>query len=211
MKKVFWVLLIPIFIAWFALKDFGFVFKAGVPLSCALIIGFVFWNNFRNIKNIWYIIGAFVFSAAGDWFLSFKENNYAWFAIGIGLYFFAHAGYLGYTLINGRINKIFTAILLTAYLLFFHFLLYPAIDDRILLVSVFLYLLVSCVSLGAAAGIKLQPIEKWSFFAGITMILFSDTIIAFHEFTSFQEMNFLILPTYYAAHILVTFSILRRS
>lgn len=211
MKRIFYLLLIPAFIAWLAFRGFGFVFKAGVPISCILIIAFVFRNNFRNIKGVWFIIGAFVFSAGGDWFLSFKGDSFIMFASGIGLYFFAHAGYLGYALVNGRTNKIFTAILITAYLLFFYFLLYPAIDNRILLVSVLLYLLISCVSLGAAAGVKLQPIEKWSFFAGITLIIFSDTIIAFHEFTSYQELNSLILPTYYVAHILVTFSVLKKS
>jgi hypothetical protein len=42
------------------------------------------------------------------------------------------------------------------------------------------------------------------------LILFSDTIIALKEFTGYNELNFLILPTYYLAHISITFSVMHR-
>jgi len=51
---------------------------------------------------------------------------------------------------------------------------------------------------------------KWSYFAGVTLILFSDTIISLNEFTSCAALNFLILPTYYAAHISITFALIKR-
>ena len=88
---------------------------------------------------------------------------------------------------------------------------YPAIDDTVLLIATLLYLLISCFSLGAAFGLKLAPLVKWSYFAGVTFILFSDTIIALLEYTSYEGMNFLILPTYYAAHISITFALMRRA
>lgn len=72
------------------------------------------------------------------------------------------------------------------------------------------YLLISCFSLGAAMGIKAVPVIKWAYVFGITMDLFSDTIIAFKEFASFKQLSFLILPTYYLAQISVTFSLIQR-
>lgn len=62
--------------------------------------------------------------------------------------------------------------------------------------------------MGAAVGLRLKPTVKWSYFTGILLILISDTFIAFNEFTSFHEFNFIILPTYYAAHIIVTFALI---
>jgi len=132
------------------------------------------------------------------------------FSAGIGLYLMAHVGYLWFALRNGRIHKLFTVILLAGYLLFFFVKLYPALDDTILLLAVLLYLLISCVSLGAAFGIQLTPVVKWSYFAGVTLVLLSDTIIALNEFTSYGALNFLILPTYYAAHISITFALIKR-
>ena len=132
------------------------------------------------------------------------------FSAGIGLYLFAHLGYLLFALRNGRIHKLFTVVLLAGYLLFFFMKLYPTLDDTILLVAVLLYLLISCFSLGAAFGIKLAPLVKWSYFVGVTLVLLSDTIIALNEFASYGALNFLILPTYYAAHMSITFAIIRR-
>jgi uncharacterized membrane protein YkvI len=71
------------------------------------------------------------------------------------------------------------------------------------------YLLISCFSFAAAAGInRLTAMAKWSYVSGIFLILFSDTIIAFKEFTLFQSLNFLILPTFYLAQICITFSLM---
>ena len=132
------------------------------------------------------------------------------FSAGIALYLFAHVGYLWFALQNGRMAKLFTIIVLVGYLLFFFLKLYPALDDTVLLIAVLLYLLISCFSLGAAFGIKLAPEIKWSYFAGVTLVLLSDTIIALNEFTSYTSLNFLILPTYYAAHISITFALISR-
>lgn len=132
------------------------------------------------------------------------------FSAGIGLYLFAHVWYLWFALKNGRIHTLFTIVLLAGYLLFFFVKLYPALDDTILLIAVLLYLLISCLSLGAAFGIKLPSLIKWSYFAGVSLVLLSDTIIALNEFTSYSTLNFLILPTYYAAHMSITFALIRR-
>ena len=65
------------------------------------------------------------------------------FSSGIGLYLLAHVGYLWFALLNGRIHKAFTIVLLTGFLLFFFIILFPVIDDTILLIATLLYLLVS--------------------------------------------------------------------
>lgn len=132
------------------------------------------------------------------------------FSAGIGLYLIAHVGYLWFALLNGRMHKLFTLLVLTGFLLFFFIRLFPAIDDTVLVIAVFVYLIISCISLGAAFGTKLAPLVKWSYFAGVFLVLFSDTIIALSEFTSYNALNFLILPTYYAAHMSITFALIRR-
>jgi uncharacterized membrane protein YhhN len=209
-KKAYLLLLIPLVLAILALSGYGFFFKAAVPGSCAIILVLLLRKQLKATPDIWFVVAAFLFSIAGDWFLSNKGENFMMFSAGIGLYLFAHVGYLWFALRNGRMHKLFTVVLLTAYLLFFFMKLYPALDDTILLVAVLLYLLISCFSLGAAFGIKLTPIVKWIYFAGVTLVLLSDTIIALNEFTSYGALNFLILPTYYAAHMSITFALIRR-
>ena len=209
-KKAYFSLLIPLVLAILAIASNGFFFKAAVPGSCAIIIVLLFRKHLKVMPDMWFVIAAFLFSIAGDWFLSNKGDSFMMFSAGIGLYLLAHVGYLWFALRNGRIHKLFTVVLLAAYLLFFFVKLYPALDDTILLLAVLLYLLISCFSLGAAFGIKLTPVVKWSYFAGVTLVLLSDTIIALNEFTSYGALNILILPTYYAAHMIITFALIRR-
>jgi len=209
-KKPYSLLIIPVVLAILAVAGFGFFFKAAVPGSCAIILVYLFRNKLRSLPDIWFVVAAFLFSIAGDWFLSNKGDSFMMFSAGIGLYLMAHAGYLWFALKNGRLPVLFTMVVLAGYLLFFFVKLYPALDDTVLLIAVLLYLLISCISLGAAFGIKLAPIIKWTYFAGVTLVLLSDTIIALNEFTSYSALNALILPTYYAAHISITYALIKR-
>lgn len=207
-RSFYYLFLLPAVFAILALQGLGFGYKAGVTISCLLIIFVAHRSWLTRLSDIWWVIIAFIFSITGDWFLSNKGDSFLMFASGIGLYFVAHAGYLIFALRHGNLNKIFTALVLGVYLVFFFLVLWPAIDEPILLYATLIYLLISCISLGASAGMERANAVKWSYFAGIALILFSDTIISFKEFTSCQELNFLILPTYYAAHMLITYALI---
>lgn len=209
-KNPYLLLIIPFVLAYLAYTGFGFFFKAAVPGSCIVILTLLYLKKLKTSSDIWFVLAAFFFSIAGDWFLSNKGDSFLMFSLGIGFYFLAHVGYLAFAIVNGRISKMFISILLLSYLSFFFLVLFPAISDTLLLSTVLLYLLISCFSVAAAASTDLTFIAKWSYFLGLALILFSDTIIAFHEFTHFQQLNFLILPTYYAAHISVTLALIYR-
>jgi|GEM_PF-237614 len=203
-------LMLPIASAFAALETGVFFWKAGVAGGGIFVLCLFFCHSFARYKDVLWVMLAFGFSIGGDWFLSNKGENVLFFAAGIGLFFFAHLGYLGYALINGRLHRLATLLVLASYLLFFFFCLYPAIGSKLLLVSAFVYLLVSCVSFGASLGLQLPGASKWLYVFGIGMILLSDTMIAFHEFLHYKEWNQLILPTYYLAQISVTLSLLVR-
>uniref|UniRef100_UPI003217BF65 lysoplasmalogenase n=1 Tax=uncultured Draconibacterium sp. TaxID=1573823 RepID=UPI003217BF65 len=203
-------LIVPLVLSYFANNGYGFFFKAAVPGSCILVLAFLFRKTLKASTDIWYLFGAFFFSMVGDWFLSFKGDSFIMFSAGIGFYFFAHAGYLLFALLNGRLPKLFTVVLLAAYLVFFFLKLSPAIDDTLLRIATFIYLIISCISVGAALGIKSDSVLKWSYFLGVTFVLTSDTIIALYEYIGYKQLNYLILPTYYAAHISITLGVLHK-
>ena len=104
------------------------------------------------------------------------------FVFGIVFFFFAHVGYLFFALMNGRMNRTFTFILLAGYLLFFVLKLYLNINNSILMGLVLAYMIISCISLGAAVGLRTNRVTKGAYVFGIFLILFSDTIIAYREF-----------------------------
>jgi hypothetical protein len=203
------LILIPVACAVFALLGWGRGFQYGVAGSCVLIL--IVWPLFfggRMKKDVWLVIAALLFSIGGDWFLGHRHNIPVRFIYGIVLFFFAHAGFLLYSLLNGSLNRNVLWCVLCAYVVFFILMLYPHIDDPLLLCCVFGYLVISCLSLAAAAGWRVAAWEKYVFVAGIVSLLFSDTVIAFNEFSVYKILSSTIMPTYYAAHAFITLALM---
>ncbi|WP_437396163.1 lysoplasmalogenase [Flagellimonas lutimaris] len=210
-KNGLYVLLgVSVILAILGVSTANFIFKSGTAGMGILIILILYAQLKKNAKDTWWILGAFLFSIIGDWFLSHMNGDSLMFVKGIALFFLAHVGYLLYALFNGRIKGMFTGILLAAYLVFFFLVLYPNFTDVALMIASLVYLLISCFSLGAAMGMERNSTEKWSYVFGIVLIIFSDTIIAFKEFVDYHTFDFLITPTYYLAHIFITFSLIKR-
>ena len=207
---IYSLLLLPVVSAVIALSIGGFLFKSGSAGFGIIILFTLYFKKLRYSKDILSVVGAFLLSIIGDWFLSHRHGNPDRFILGIIFFFLAHIGYLSFSLMNGKVKWGFFVILLVSYLLFFYLKLYPSIDNHILMWAVLVYLIISCFSLGAAMGIQANSIVKWTYFFGIFLILFSDTIIAFREFAGYDNLNFLILPTYYLAHIIIVFSLIKR-
>ena len=142
--RIYFLLIIPVVLAVLALCGFGFFFKSGTALAGIFILYFLHYNRFKHFKDVWMIIAAFIFSIAGDWFLSNKQDSAKMFVIGIALFFFAHLSYLVFALMNGKVNWRFTFIILTAYLVFYFLVLFPAFDNDVLKWTALVYLLISC-------------------------------------------------------------------
>lgn len=187
-------------------------FKMAVPLVCAaiLLIGLLTGRVQNRGMDVAWVVGAFAFSAAGDYFLSNKSGNEIYFVVGIGLYFVAHIGYLVAAWKNGRVHLPVLGVLLGGFLIYYFALLNPAIPDVVLSVAVLLYLAISCLALAVAAGMNASPLLKTTYVIGIALIVLSDTIISFNEFLGYGGLNALILPTYYAAHLLVSTGLMSR-
>ena len=119
------LLVIPAIFAILALSGFGFFFKSGTAGFGILILFLVYFKKLNEVKDVWFIILAFLFSIAGDWFLSNMNENANWFVIGIALFIVAHIGYLLFALLNGKVKWLFTTILVVAFLVFYFVVLFP--------------------------------------------------------------------------------------
>ena len=115
----FGLLLIPFISAILALNHFRFLFKSGVAGSGILILLYLYGKQLKQSKDVWAIVGAFLFSIGGDWFLSNRNGEVLLFIIGIALFFIAHVGYLTFALRNGRLNRIYTLLILGIFLALF--------------------------------------------------------------------------------------------
>lgn len=201
---------LQILLAVVALYTKYFLFKSGSAGIGALIILILSSRRRFATSDLWMVVWAFLFSIVGDYFLSHRGGDIMMFVYGIFFFFLAHVGYLAYSLFNGKIRWPFTLVLCAGYLIFFFTSLYENIGDPILMWAALAYLFVSCISLGAAWGLAQKGWVKWGYITGIGLILFSDTLIAFGEFMDYDRWDFLILPTYYLAHIVITWAIWSR-
>lgn len=209
-RWLFTLLTIPLLSGILALSHLGFLFKAGVAGSGILILGWTYSGELKRNRDVVAIFAAFLFSIIGDWFLSNRHGETIRFVMGIAMFFVAHVGYLSCGLMNGKLRWQTTVLILLAGLLFFYFMVFPGISDTVLMIAVLIYLLISCFSLSAAIGIGEKSISKWFYLFGISMVLFSDVVIALREFAKFGSLDFLVLPTYYLAQISVTAALISR-
>ena len=207
---IYGLLLFSFISAILALNNFGFIFKSGTAGIGIIILILLNFKKVKPSKDIWMIIAAFLFSIAGDWFLSHKNGDPMMFSKGIAMFFLAHIGYLAFALLNGKIKWLFTSIFLGIFLVYFFVILYPTFSDNLLMIASLVYLFISCLSFGASVGIIGDSVVKWTYIFGIFLIVFSDTIISLTDFLGYKSLGFLILPTYYLAHIVITFSLIRK-
>ena len=201
------LIVIPLICALWTLMGYGKIYGYGVSALCGIILCLAYGRNIK--KDAWLIVAAFLLSMIGDWFLINRKGIPVRFIYGIIFYFMAHLGYLWFSLKNGKIRKWILSCTLLVYLSFFLLIIFPTMDSTVLTAAVLCYLLVSCISFAAATGIRFPTLPKWLFIAGITFILISDTIIAFKEFAGYNNLNFLIMPTYYFSHIMMTLALVR--
>ncbi len=206
-KYVPYFILIPVLFAIFAVTGCGFFYRAAVSASCVVIL--CLFPAKEISSSIRWVIAALIISIGGDWFMSHVNGLPVRFIYGICLFFAAHVGFLCFCLINGHIRWQVLLPVLTCYQVFFFVMLRPASMQPALLIAVVMYLLVSCFSLAAATGLRLPAIRQ-RFSAGIALLVFSDTIIALKVFAGCTGLGFLILPSYFASHILITWSLMRR-
>ena len=200
------LIVIPILFTVFAVSDHGFFCRAGVSLSCAAIVWLTAGLELRRTK--WWVVAGLIVSVFGDWFMVQRGNNPNLFICAICLFFMAHACFCVFCLVNGRINKWFLLVLLMGYLPFFFVALRPALMPQpALLVAVLAYLLMSCVSLAAAVGLRLPTVVRVIYIVGIALFVFSDTIIALRVFAKYNDLSFLILPTYFASHVVLALAL----
>lgn len=206
-----WLLLLPLTLAVTAHASGDLVPKLGVALSCA---GILFADLLRGRplgpnRLAGWVIAALLLSAIGDAFLSNRSGRESFFLAGIAFFLAAHLGFLTYATGRGRWHWAVLVGLLLGYGSYYWLWLRPAIASPILSAAVLAYLLVSCCALAAACGLTDPLPVKAAFVAGIALIVFSDTLISFHEFLHFKRWSRWILPTYYLAHLCLAWSVLK--
>jgi uncharacterized membrane protein YhhN len=203
-------LLLPLILLVCYLIEPRYAVRFWITVSCIPIVGW--YGRYQPLrKDTAVIILAFLFSILGDWMLHASTAGNSYFIYGVLFFFIAHIFYILFCLRHGSIAKAFALNITICFLAYYLMALLPNIPQTAIRIAVLLYILVSCLSLSAAKGLRLQPTAKYLFFAGIICLVFSDTLISLHNYLHISTLYFSMLPTYYASQILVSASIISLS
>lgn len=189
----------------------GFLCRSATTLLCLAIVALAGLRRPR-LTGIGWLAGALALSFCGDYVLGHWGGSFEGFVAGVGLFLLAHLGYAAFCLALGRFHWRVAAVLLAVFGTYYVVLLHPAIGDAVTSAAVFAYIVVSCLSMAAAAGLgRGRILPRWTcilFMAGIASLLFSDLLIAQKRFLHDGTLYMLMMPTYFASQILVAAAIL---
>ena len=143
--------------------------------------------------------------------MAYREGREIFFVFGITFFLIAHVLYILYFLKNKgerHLSMVISLIVFMAYLVYFLYILRLNIVSPVLSAAVLLYIIVSVISFAVAWDVQFKLSAKISTILGISMIVFSDTLIAQNNFVSQTELTQLIIPTYMMCHFFLTLGIL---
>ena len=176
-------------------------------------------------SGIWKEFGAiplaFLFSIIGDFFLHLKGTSLqalglalpsflTTFISGVAFFFLAHCSYIVFFLKHGKVNWLIMWTLIGLMAIYSATILMRGIEDNAIRISIILYIIISCLSVSCAAGMKIDKGMKYLMVAGISSLLFSDYLISQHNFLHVNFGYFLMLPTYYLSQVLISIAIFKR-
>ncbi len=189
------LILLPVVFAFLRQRTNRYVFSALTSLSCAAIA----------MMRAPVMAAALAISALGDFFLANRKDRESWYLLGILGFFAGHAVFIVHAL--GRVAHPQAGLIAGGVLgaVFIPYLVLRVIRrvPKLLRIPVVAYTLISLA--GLACAVMMGNIV---YIAAIAMLLFSDTMIAECDFVGNKAVGFLILPTYYASHILAALSAL---
>lgn len=155
---------------------------------------------------------AVALSIAGDYFMGHKSSpNDPKYLAGIVSFFAAHGCYLWYVLSRFTPTwQVFclAGALISGYAVYIARRILPHVPGVPMKLGVAMYAMISAAVLGLSLGFTSGMPEKVLFISAIACLVFSDTMIAEADFAGNKRVGFLIMPTYFACHILLVASVI---
>ena len=194
--------LISVCFAVFRLITRKYVFSALTTLSCAALSLSPLWTGGWRWSQL-ILPAALVVSAIGDYFMAHKGGHAEIYRLGIAGFLLAHALFIVHCCTQWRPRAwiaVVGLLLLAGYGAYLILRVLPGIP-RLLKLPAALYTLISVAGFTASLMTR-NPL----YIAGVALLLFSDTMIAEHDFVGNRAAGALILPTYYLSQLLVALS-----
>ena len=197
-------LIVPVACACARMRTGRYFWNIGVTGTCVLILTMA-----GKTAALFPMIAALLISIAGDYFMAHQKNAPRNYLLGVSGFFLAHAVFIIYAVSrpqNWPLAGACALVLAAGYIPYALRCVLPHVQDLAMRIALLSYALISCAGLALACGMTVPLPERLTYLAGMAMIVLSDTLIAEADFAGRHKLERLILPTYFACHILVTAS-----
>jgi len=193
------------------------------PLLMPILLALFLLNAKNNpSREKLFLIGALIFSLAGDVFLMFRREDL--FVFGLASFLIGHIAYI--LSFNGRIKaahvslvqKILTSLPFIVFVLAFLWILHPYIvgkpETEPLFAPVSVYASVIAL-MGFTSFLRKKGVSDfgfWAVFGGAVLFMISDSCIAINKFIMDEQMPYkglVIMSTYGIAQYLMTLGTLK--
>ncbi|MDL2207008.1 lysoplasmalogenase [Eubacteriales bacterium OttesenSCG-928-N13] len=147
-----------------------------------------------------------VISIVGDYFMGHQQHSHSYYLFGIIGFFLAHVCLVWYTFDKVSVEPwllVVGGLLAVGYGVYLAIRILPDVDNNVMRVALCAYASVSVLSVTMMIGTPAPLITRVLMSLGTASILFSDTIISECDFAGNEKLSHLIMPTYFACHILI--------
>ena len=199
MSPFFLLFSIPVVFAVLRIIRRKYAFSALTTLSCAALI--VLGSRLSDCPAL---IAGLLVSAIGDYYLAHTGGRSEIYALGVSGFLIGHLLFIVHASSRMAFHPtalVIGALLAIVYSLYLWRRVLPG-APKLLQLPLVLYALASIAGLICA-----MMTENPLYIAGISSLVFSDTMIAENDFANNHRVKLLILPTYYLCHILITLSV----
>lgn len=201
-------LIVPAACAYMSIRTGNFYYNLGVTGSCILLLAIS-----PQPLVVIPLFACFLISIVGDYFMSHQQQNGRFYLFGIIGFFLAHACLIWYS--AGKVDftpwlLVVAVALAVGYGAYMAWRALPHVADTIMRVAICAYASISVLALIMGIGMSVDLIPRILYSLGVLSIVISDTIISECDFAGESRFGKLIMPTYFACHLLITASALVR-
>lgn len=199
-------LIVPIAFAVMSVRTGNYYYNLGVTGGCVALLLLS-----GQPMALLPLILSLLISIVGDYFMAHQQQSSSFYLYGMIGFFLAHACLLWYMF--GRLEiswwmPVVAGALAIGYGLYLAMRILPNVTDLVMRIAMCAYASILVLAFAFALGFGVALLPRVLFALGVFSILFSDTVIAECDFAGEDRLSKLIMPSYFACHLLITASAL---
>ncbi len=195
-------LIVPVACAVMSIRTGTYYYNLGVTGACVVLL-LLCGQPMAYLP----LIVCLLVSMVGDYFMGHQQHSHRFYLYGIVSFLLAHCCLAWFAWDKLELSTwamVIGALLAAGYGVYLSHRILPHAGNMAMRVALCAYAAISVLALVLAIALGWPTLPRVLFALGVLMIVFSDTVISECDFAEEDRLGFLIMPTYFSCHILIT-------